>query len=156
MICSYCHQMGHLFNHYPFVDDRLRQLFKEEVMNSHQLALSTTTITIPNMLVLRIQAMNPNIGHTIVPINYQTTWSQLVIPIVLTKTSMLPISTYPMWYNVIPPFVPLNPSLYPGYQTRAKGFDPLIFRNYTCYVLGNAYLVLKTTFCTTNIYTILC
>jgi hypothetical protein len=27
--------------------------------------------------------MNPSIGHTIVPINYQPTWSQLVKPIVL-------------------------------------------------------------------------
>jgi len=23
---SYCHQMGHLFNHCPLIDDRLRQL----------------------------------------------------------------------------------------------------------------------------------
>jgi hypothetical protein len=24
--CSYCHRMGHLFNHCPLIDDRLRQL----------------------------------------------------------------------------------------------------------------------------------
>jgi hypothetical protein len=24
--CSYCHQMGHFFNHCPLIDDKLRQL----------------------------------------------------------------------------------------------------------------------------------
>jgi hypothetical protein len=56
---------------------------------------------------------------------------------------MLPTSTYPMWYNVIPPFVPLNLSLYLAYQTRAKGLDSSIFRNYTSYVRGNVYLVFE-------------
>jgi hypothetical protein len=69
LTCSYCYQMGHMFNCCPFVDDRLRQLFKEEVINVHQPVPSTTTIVIPNVFVLGIQAMNLNIVHTIVPIN---------------------------------------------------------------------------------------
>jgi hypothetical protein len=56
---------------------------------------------------------------------------------------MLPTSTYPMWYNVIPPFVPLDISLYPTYQIGTKGLDSLIFRNYIGYVLGNVYQVPK-------------
>jgi hypothetical protein len=52
------------------VDDRLRQLLKEEVMNIHQFVLPTTTIAVPNVFVLGTQAMNPNIGHTIILINY--------------------------------------------------------------------------------------
>ncbi len=52
----------------------------------------------------------------------------------------IPTSTYPMWYNVIPCFVPLDPSPYPTYPTRTKGLDSLIFRNYTSYVLGYVYL----------------
>jgi hypothetical protein len=56
---------------------------------------------------------------------------------------MLPISTYPMWYNVIPPFVPLDLSLYPTYLIRTKGLDSSSFRNYTSYVLGNVYPVLE-------------
>ncbi len=40
-----------------------------------------------------------------------------------------------MWYNVIPPFVPLDFSLYLTYPTGTKRFDPMIFRNYTSYVL---------------------
>jgi hypothetical protein len=65
-------------------------------MNVHQLVLPTTTIAVPNVFILRTQAMNLNIGHTIVPINYQTTWSQLVTLIILGKTSTLLTSTYLM------------------------------------------------------------
>jgi len=54
---------------------------------------------------------------------------------------MLSTSTYPIWYNVIPPFVPLDPNMYPTYLTRTKGFDSSIFRNYISYVPGNLYLV---------------
>jgi hypothetical protein len=85
--------------------------------------------------------MNPSITHTIILVNFQTTWSQHVTPIVLRKTSMLPTSTYPMWYNVIPPFVPLDLSLYITYQIGAKGLDFSIFKNYIGYVLGNVYLI---------------
>jgi len=80
MTCSYCYQMGHLFNRCPFVDDKLRRLLKEEVMNTHQLVLPTIIIIVANVFKLGIQAMNLSIGHTVVPINYQTTWSQPVIP----------------------------------------------------------------------------
>jgi hypothetical protein len=48
-----------------------------------------------------------------------------------------------MWYNVIPPFVPLDLSLYPTYQIGTKGLDSLIFRNYIGYVLGKVYQVLE-------------
>jgi hypothetical protein len=56
---------------------------------------------------------------------------------------MLPTSTYPMWYDVIPLFVPLNPSLYPTYQTIAKGLDSSIFMNYTGFIPGNVYPIHK-------------
>jgi hypothetical protein len=110
-------------------------------MNVHQPILPTTTIVIPNVFVLKTQAMNPSMGHTTIFVNYQTTYSQPVTPIILGKTNMLPISTYPMWYNPIPPFVPLVPNLYPTDLARTKGLNSLIFRNYTCYVLGNVYLI---------------
>jgi len=112
--------MGHLFNNYSFIDDRLRRLLREEVMNVHQHVLSTTTIVVPNVFILRTQAMNPSIVHTTILVNYQTTWSQPITPIVSSKTNMLPTSTYPMWYNVIPPFVPLDPSLYQANLARTK------------------------------------
>jgi hypothetical protein len=61
---------------------------------------------------------------------------QPIMPIVPGKTNMLPTSTYPMWYNVIPPFMPLHHNLHPVYPTGTKGFDPSIFRNYIGYVLN--------------------
>jgi len=51
---------------------------------------------------------------------------------------MLLISTYPMWYNVH-----LDPSLHPAYPIGTKGFDPLIFKNYTSYVPRYVYPVLE-------------
>jgi len=74
-------------------------------MNVHQPILPTTTIIIPNVRVLGTQAMNPNIVHTTIHVNYQTTQSLPVTPIILGETSMLPTSTYPMWYNVTPPTI---------------------------------------------------
>jgi hypothetical protein len=113
------------------------------VKNVHQHVLPTTTIVEPNVSILGIQAMNPSIGHTVIPINYKKTWSQPVTPIVPSKTNMLPTSTYPMWYNVIPPFVPLDPSLYTTYPIGTKGLDSSIFRNYIGYVPRNVYPVLE-------------
>jgi hypothetical protein len=101
------------------------------------------TIVLPNVYILRTQTMKPNIGYTIIAINYQTILSQLVTPIVLGKISMLPTSTSLIWYNVIPPFVPLDPNLHPTYPIGTKELDFSIFRNYTSYVPRNVYLVPK-------------
>jgi hypothetical protein len=65
--------MGHLLNRCPLFDDRLRQLLWEEVMNTYQHVLPITITIIPNVFVLRTQAMNPSIGHTVIFVNYQTT-----------------------------------------------------------------------------------
>ncbi len=70
MTYSYCYQTGHMFNHCPFVDDRLRKLLREEVMNTHKPVFPTTTIAIPNVFVLGTQAMNPSIVHTTIHVNY--------------------------------------------------------------------------------------
>jgi hypothetical protein len=87
--------------------------------------------------------MNLNRGYTIVTFNYQTTWSQLVTPIAQNKNNMLPTSTYPMWCNVIPPFMHVNPSLYLVYPTGTKGLDSSNFKNCTSYVFGYVYPIPK-------------
>jgi hypothetical protein len=53
MTYSYYYQIRHLFNCCPFVDDKLRQLFRE-VMNIHQLIIPTTIIVVPNVSILGI------------------------------------------------------------------------------------------------------
>jgi hypothetical protein len=65
--------MGHMFNHCPFVNDKLRQILREEVINTHQPILPTTIIIVPNMFIIGIQAMNLSIAHTTIFANYQTT-----------------------------------------------------------------------------------
>ncbi len=55
--CLYCYQMGHLFKRCPFVNDKLRQLFREEAMNVHQPIFPTITIVVPNVSILGTQTM---------------------------------------------------------------------------------------------------
>jgi hypothetical protein len=62
--------MGHMFSYCPFVDDRLMQLLREEVMNIHQFVLPTNTIAVLNAFILGIEAMNLSIGHTTILVNY--------------------------------------------------------------------------------------
>lgn len=31
-----------------------------------------------------------------------------------------------MWYNTLPPFVPMYPNMYPTYYSKIKGLDPSI------------------------------
>jgi hypothetical protein len=42
-------------------------------MNTYQPILPTTIVVIPNVFILGTQAMNPSIGHRVIPVNYQTT-----------------------------------------------------------------------------------
>jgi hypothetical protein len=62
--------VGHLFNHCPFVDDKLKQLLSEDVMNVHQPILPTTTIVVPNVFILETQTMNLNMGHMTIFVIY--------------------------------------------------------------------------------------
>jgi hypothetical protein len=46
-----------------------------------------------------------------------------------------------MRYNVIPHFVPLDPSLYLAYPARTRGLDPMMLRKYIGYVPRYVYHV---------------
>jgi len=86
--------------------------------------------------------MNPTFGHTIIPIRYQLILQSHVTPFVPHSTDVFLHLTYPMWYNVIPPYIPLNPNLYSTYPTKIKWFDPLISRNiHIGYILEYVYLI---------------
>jgi hypothetical protein len=41
-----------------------------------------------------------------------------------------------MWYNTIPPFIPMDPSMYFMYYFGIKGLDPLISKKREKYVVG--------------------
>jgi hypothetical protein len=40
-----------------------------------------------------------------------------------------------MWYNTIPPFVPMDPNMYFVYYSRINGHDPLIFGRNESYAI---------------------
>jgi len=103
-------------------------------MSFHQLVLPTTTIVLPNVLVQQIQVMNSSFGHMAIFVNYQPTKQPPITPFVPNKTNVVPTFTYPMWYNVIPPYILSNPSLYLAYLTKMKRFYPLISNNYIGYI----------------------
>ncbi len=43
---------------------------------------------------------------------------------------------YPMWYNTVPPFIPMDPNMYSMYYSIIKGLDPLISERKERYVTG--------------------
>jgi hypothetical protein len=53
-------------------------------------------------------------------------WQQSITPLI-TQPKVVPYLPYPMWYNTIPSFVPMDPNMYSSYYFIIKGLDPLIF-----------------------------
>jgi hypothetical protein len=45
LTCAYCQQVGHEFNNYPFVDDKLKRLMKEKLKTFLQLVVLSTSTT---------------------------------------------------------------------------------------------------------------
>jgi hypothetical protein len=43
---------------------------------------------------------------------------------------------YPMWYNIVPPFVPMDRNMYSMYYFGIKGPNPLIFGRHERYAVG--------------------
>jgi len=73
-------------------------------------------------------------------------WQQFVTPIILGQISNLPFSFYPMWYNVIPPYLPFDPSLYPRYFSGMKMFEHV----YPIIIIGYPYPRLDKPIVTTS------
>jgi len=59
-----------------------------------------------------------------ITISQHLSWLQLVTPLIARQ---LRIVSCPMWYNIIPSFVPMDPNMYFMYYSKIKGLDPLIF-----------------------------
>jgi len=59
-----------------------------------------------------------------IPISQHLGWSQLVTLVIVGQLKTL---SYPMWYNTLPSFVPMDPNMYSMYYLGIEGFNPLIF-----------------------------
>jgi hypothetical protein len=51
LTCAYYQQVGHEFKNYPFVDDKLKKLMREELQTSLQLVVPNTPMTHVGVLV---------------------------------------------------------------------------------------------------------
>jgi hypothetical protein len=89
--------VGHEFKHYPFFNDKLKQLLKDEVMNIYHPISPSATIRLFNAPIQGTQmVMHPSLGNMVVLINYQLTWQPLVTPFVPSQNNVFATSTYPM------------------------------------------------------------
>jgi hypothetical protein len=55
------------------------------------------------------------------------------MPLIARQRKIVP---YPMWYNIVPPFIPMDPNMYSMYYSKIKGLDPLIFKIKEIYAVG--------------------
>jgi hypothetical protein len=75
----------------------------------------------------------------VVPIIQPIGWQQCVTPIILGQINNLPFSFYPMWYNVIPLYLPFDPSLYLRYFSGMKMFEHVYPKTIIGYMIGYPY-----------------
>ncbi len=66
---------------------------------------------------------HPITRNEVIPITQPTRQQQCVTPIILSQINKLPFSFCLMWYNVIPLYLPFDPSLYLGYLSGMKMFE---------------------------------
>jgi hypothetical protein len=59
-----------------------------------------------------------------IPISQHLSWSQPITPLIAGQPKIVP---YPMWYNIVPSFVPMDFNVYSMYYLGIKGLNPLIF-----------------------------
>ncbi len=64
---------------------------------------------------------------------------------------VVPYPPYPMWYNIIPPFVPMDPNMYSMYYSRIKGLDPLIFKRKEKYIISHYPIKFDATYLTIGV-----
>ncbi len=58
-----------------------------------------------------------------IPITQPTSWQQTITPILSGYTNNVSFPSYPMWYNVIAPYLFLDSNLYPRYFNGVKMFE---------------------------------
>ncbi len=82
-----------------------------------------TPTTHVGVLVQQIRPQ-PNLVTSPISIRQHLGWLQLVTPLIARQPRIVPC---PMWYNIIPSFVPMDLNMYSMYYSRIKELDPLIF-----------------------------
>jgi hypothetical protein len=58
------------------------------------------------------------------PVSQNPGWQQHFTPFITGKPRVIP---YPMWYDTVPPFIPMDLNMYSMYYSGIKIHDPLIY-----------------------------
>ncbi len=61
--------------------------------------------------------------NNLILVNQHVGWPQPITPLVAWQPTTIP---YPMCYNIVPFFLPMDFNVYSMYYSRIKGPDPLI------------------------------
>jgi hypothetical protein len=75
-----------------------------------------------------MQQIQPQLGLVTNPtlVNQHLGWRQLVTPLIARHPKVVPYPPYLMWYNIVPPFVPMDLNMYFMDYFKINRFDPLI------------------------------
>ncbi len=83
---------------------------------------------VPNTLMTHVgvheQQIWPSLVTNPISISQHLGRLQLVTPLIARQPRIV---LCPMWYNIIPSFVPMDLNIYSMYYSKIKGLDPLIF-----------------------------
>jgi hypothetical protein len=71
--------------------------------------------------------MYPSLGHMSYQLIINQLGNHMLHPLYQVGTNVFPTFTYPMWDNIIPTDIPLDPNLYLIYNIGTIRFEPLIF-----------------------------
>jgi hypothetical protein len=91
----------------------------------------STQVTHVGVLVQQILPQ-PNLVTNPIPINQHLRRPQLITPLIIEQPKTV---LYPMWYSIVPSFVPMDLSMYFMYYSGIKGFDLLSFGRKNGYVV---------------------
>ncbi len=108
------------------MDDKFKQLMRKELITYLQPIVSNTSTT---HFGVHVQQLKPqsSLVTNLTSVNQQLGWQQPITSLIIGQPKVVPYPPYPMWYNSIPSFVPMDHNMYLMYYSKIKGSYPFIF-----------------------------
>jgi hypothetical protein len=87
---------------------------------------------------VHVQQIQPQLSLVTNPtlVNQHLGRQQLITPLIVRHPKIVPYPPYLMWYNTIPPFVPMAPNMYYMYYFRIKKTLSIDFRKKERYIIN--------------------
>ncbi len=100
---------------------------KEELKTSLPATMTNTPAIRVGVPMPQIRSQPSLVIHPTL-VNQHLGWQQPITPLIARQPKVILYPpAYPMWYNIVPPFVPMDPNMYSVYYSKIKGPNPLIF-----------------------------